>query len=90
MAQSSFIFTPTWYTMRLLEHVTMRRKYFGYILQFTRSDHDGRHIHVFWNDRQVGVFDRIDGPVRGLENIWSRDLEKAIELFLEELNERGY
>lgn len=68
----------------------MRRKYRGYILQFTRSDHDGRHIHVFQNNRQVGVYDRVDGPIRGLKQAWNRDLEEAIALFLEELNERGY
>lgn len=68
----------------------MRRKYRGYILQFTRSDHDGRHIHVFQNNRQIGVYDRIDGPIRGLEQLWNRDLEYAIARFLEELNERGY
>ena len=67
----------------------MRRKYFGYILQFTRSDHGGRHIHVFQDDRQIGVFDRIDGPIRGLERVWNRDIQKAIELFLEELHERS-
>ncbi len=68
----------------------MRRKYFGYILQFTRSDHDGRHIHVFLNDRQIGVYDRVDGPIRGLERVWNAELRRAVELFLEELDERGY
>ncbi len=68
----------------------MRRKYRGYILQFTRSDHEGRHIHVFRHERQIGVYDRIDGPIRGLEQVWNRDLEDAIALLLEELNERGY
>lgn len=68
----------------------MRRKYFGYILQFTRSDHAGRHIHVFLNERQIGVYDRIDGPIRGLERVWNKDLSEAIALFLGELDERGY
>lgn len=68
----------------------MRRKYKSYILQFIRSDHVGRHIHVFRNNRQLGVYDRIDGPIRGLEQVWNRDLEEAVALFLEELNERGY
>jgi hypothetical protein len=45
----------------------MRRKIKGYIFQFTRSDHDGRHIHVFEDDKEIGVFDRVDGPMRGLE-----------------------
>lgn len=68
----------------------MRRKYKGYILQFTRSDHEGRHIHVFQNNRQIGVYDRIDGPIRGLAQAWNHDIEDAIAQFLEELNERGY
>ncbi len=68
----------------------MRRKYGGYVLQFTRSDHEGRHIHVFRDNRQVGVYDRIDGPIRGLEREWNRALETAIAQFLEELNERGH
>lgn len=68
----------------------MRRKYHGYVLQFTRSDHNGRHIHVFWNNRQIGVYDRIDGRIRGLEREWNHNLEMAIAEFLEELNERGY
>ena len=63
--------------------------YFGYILKYTRSDHAGRHIHVYWNDRQVGVYDLIIGPIRGLELAWNRDIEKAIEMFLEEINERS-
>lgn len=50
----------------------MRRKYGGYILQFTRSDHDGRHIHVYRDNRQIGVYDRIDGPIRGLDREWNR------------------
>ena len=68
----------------------MRRKYHGYVLQFTRSDHGGRHVHVFRNNQQIGVYDRIDGPIRGLEREWKRELAMAIAEFLEELNERGY
>ena len=68
----------------------MRRKYGGYVLQFTRSDHDGGHIHVFRDNRQIGVYDRIDGPIRGLERELNRTLQAAIEQFLEELNERGH
>ncbi len=37
----------------------MRRKYGGYILLFTHSDHDGRHIHIFRDNRQLGVYDRM-------------------------------
>jgi hypothetical protein len=47
--------------------MNMRRKHAGYIFQFTLSDHAGRHIHVFKDDRELGVYDRVDGPVRGLE-----------------------
>jgi hypothetical protein len=66
----------------------MRRKYGGYILQFTRSDHGGRHIHVYRDNRQIGVYDRIDGPIRGLEQEWNRQLQSAVESFLEELDAR--
>ena len=45
----------------------MRRKIGRYIFRFTRSDHDGRHIHVFRDNEEIGVFDRIEGPIRGLE-----------------------
>ncbi len=39
---------------------------------------------------KIGVYDRIDGPIRGLEREWNHDLESAMAEFLEELNERGY
>jgi len=68
----------------------MRKKYGGYTLQFTRSDHDGRHIHIYRDNRQIGVYDRIDGPIRGLEREWNHQIQRAIEDFLEELNARGY
>ena len=67
----------------------MRRKLHGYILQFTRADHAGRHIHVFKDDRMIGVYDRVDGPVRGLERHWNRSLQMALEAFIKELNDRG-
>ena len=67
----------------------MRRKYGGFILQFSRSDHGGRHIHVYRDDRELGVFDRIDGPIRGLESYWKRGLREAVEQFIRELHERG-
>ena len=67
----------------------MRRRYHGFILQFTRSDHAGRHIHVYRDNRQIGVFDGVDGPIRGLQQWWSRDLQEALERFIRELNERG-
>ena len=68
----------------------MRRKISGYILQFTRSDHGGRHIHVYKDDREIGVYDRVDGPLRGLEEHWGKDLREAVDEFIEELDERGF
>lgn len=68
----------------------MRRKISGYILQFTRSDHGGRHIHVYKDDREIGVYDRIDGPLRGLQEHWGKDLREAVDKFIEELDERGF
>ncbi len=59
----------------------MRRKIRGYILQFTRSDHDGRHIHVF---------DRIDGPTRGLDQHLGKGLREALDEFIALLDERGF
>jgi hypothetical protein len=68
----------------------MRRRHAGYIFQFTLSDHEGRHIHVFKDDRELGVFDRADGPVRGLEKAWNKNLQAGLEKFISELHERGY
>ena len=68
----------------------MRRKHAGYIFQFTLSDHEGRHIHVFKNERELGIFDRVDGPVRGLEKEWNKNLQAGLEKFISELHERGY
>ena len=68
----------------------VRRKISGYILQFTRSDHGGRHIHVYKDDREIGVYDRVDGPLRGLEDHWGKDLREAVDEFIEELDERGF
>jgi hypothetical protein len=45
---------------------------------------------VFRDNRQIGVFDRIDGPIRGLEQHWSDNLREAIDEFIGDLNERGY
>ncbi len=67
----------------------MRRKIGGYILQFTQSDHDGRHIHVYENGRELGVFDRVDGPIRGLEAHIGKGLRKALDSFIAEIDERG-
>ena len=46
-------------------------------------------IHVFRDNRPLGVFDRRDGPIRGLETVWNADLREAIDRFIVELNERG-
>lgn len=68
----------------------MRRKYEGYIFQFISADHGGRHIHVYRNDKPVGVYDLIDGPIRGLDREWNRNLQSGLEKFIKDLNERGY
>ena len=39
----------------------MRLKINGFILLFTRADYGGRHIHVFKDNKELGVYDRIDG-----------------------------
>jgi hypothetical protein len=67
----------------------MRRKINGYIFQFTRSDHDGRHIHVFVDDTEIGVFDRVDGPMRGLEGHLGKKLREALDEFIALLDERS-
>lgn len=66
----------------------MRRKIHGYILLFTRSDHHGRHIHIYRGGKELGVYDRIDGPIRGLEAHFGNDLREAVKEFIGELNER--
>ena len=66
----------------------MRKKIDGYILLFKRSDHDGRHIHIYRNGRELGVYDRIDGPIRGLGAHFGKSLRQAVDEFIEELNER--
>lgn len=68
----------------------MRKKILGFILVYIRSDHDGRHVHVYRDNRPLGVYDRSLGPIRGLEKVWGPDLRKAISLFEEELRARGY
>ena len=68
----------------------MRYKFKGYIFLFTLADHAGRHIHVYRGNDLLGVYDRVDGPVRGLERHWNKDLRAGIEAFILQLNERGY
>jgi hypothetical protein len=68
----------------------MRRKHAGYIFQFTQSDHGGRHIHVFKDDCELGVYDRVDGPVRGLEKSWNKNLQAGLETFITELHDCRY
>jgi hypothetical protein len=67
----------------------MRLKINGFILLFTRADHGGRHIHVFKDNRELGVYDRIDGPIRGLEDHFEKNLREALDEFIALLNERG-
>jgi hypothetical protein len=67
----------------------MRKRIKGYILQFTRADHEGRHIHIYKDDTELGVYDRDVGPIRGLETEMNRGLREAIEEFTKELDERG-
>jgi hypothetical protein len=62
----------------------------GFIFQFTSADHGGRHIHVYRNDRELGVFDLVDGPIRGLEGELNAQLREALAEFIKELNERGF
>jgi hypothetical protein len=69
--------------------IFMRLKINGYILLFTRADHEGRHIHVFKDNRELGVYDRMDGPIRGLDAHLGKNLREALEQFIELLNERG-
>jgi hypothetical protein len=68
----------------------MRRKLNGYVLQFTSADHSGRHIHVYRNEREVGVYDLVDGPIRGLEREMNAQLREALKQFILDLNERGF
>jgi len=58
-------------------------------LQFTGSDHAGKHIHVYKDDEELGVYDRDQGPIRGLEGEMSRGLREALEEFKKDLDERG-
>lgn len=68
----------------------MRKKVRGYILQFTSADHGGRHIHIYRDNRELGVFDREQGPIRGLEERWNTELQEIVQGFIKELNERGF
>jgi hypothetical protein len=68
----------------------VRRRYEGYIFLFTASDHDGRHIHVYCDNQEIGVFDRVDGPIRGLGRVWNKRLQAGLERFIGDLNDRGY
>ena len=68
----------------------MRRKIDGYIFLFNSADHRGHHIHIYRNDEEIGVFDLIDGPIRGLEERLNGKLRDALAKFIDELNERGF
>ena len=56
----------------------MRRKINGYILLFTSADQGGRHIHVYRHDREIGVHDLIDGPIRGLDAAMNVQLRETL------------
>ena len=62
----------------------VRRKYGGYILEWTRNDHEGTHIHIYDGDRPLGVWDiaRQEG-VLGLA--LNRKLKEAIKRFENEI-----
>jgi len=68
----------------------MRRKLHGYVLQFTSADHHGRNIHVYQYGREIGVYDAISGPIRGLDSAMNVQLRGALDQFIHELNERGF
>ena len=68
----------------------MRRKIRGYIFQYSNGDHDGRHSHIYRNERKIGVYDAVDGPIRGLETRMNAQLRAALTAFIYELNERGF
>ena len=68
----------------------MRRKIHGYVFQFTSADHDGQHIHIYLNDREVGVYDAVAGAIRGLDRVMNAQLRTALDQFIYELNERGF
>ncbi|MCB0106294.1 MAG: hypothetical protein KDE53_10305 [Caldilineaceae bacterium] len=63
----------------------MRKKYGGHILQFTRSDHAGRHIaepiaaRVWFEQRTVLLSVEINGVVESIkfEEIPQEDFESA-------------
>ena len=49
------------------------------------------HFFPLWDacDRELGVYDRIDGPIRGLEAHFGKNLREALDEFIALLNERG-
>jgi hypothetical protein len=74
----------------IFSNLAMRRKIKGYIFQFTSADHDGRHVHVYRDNCEIGVYDKVAGPIRGLEKKWNGELREAMNEFIKELNECGY
>ena len=68
----------------------MRRKIHGYVLQFISADHNGRHIHIYRLEHEIGVYDLVEGPIRGLEREMNAQLREALTEFIKELNERGF
>ena len=39
--------------------------------------------------RELGVYNRIDGPIRGLQDHFGNNLREALDKFIALLNERG-
>lgn len=45
---------------------------------------------MYRDNHELGVFDLEQGPIRGLDEVWSTELREVIEGFIKELNERGF
>ena len=45
---------------------------------------------MYKDDAEIGVYDRGEGPIRGLEGEMNRGLRDALEEFKKELDERGF
>ena len=47
-------------------------------------------LPIVGREREIGVFDLIEGPIRGLESEMNAQLREALTEFIKELNERGF
>jgi hypothetical protein len=45
---------------------------------------------VFRDNEEIGVFDRVDGPTRGLDQHLGKGLREALDEFIALLDERGF